>query len=125
MNDIHECIDKIAEEIKSRPCYVALKKHEEILENDEEVIRLSTAFSKAQFDYSDGLKHYQEGSEELKKLFERVRETKTLLDSHPLVIEYYKIFSEVNEPLNYIQFKLISLFSHKGLNCEERWKWER
>ena len=56
----------------------------------------------------------------LKKLFEKVKETKTILDSHPLVIEYYRIFSEVNEPLNYIQFKLISLFNHKGLTCEEK-----
>lgn len=120
MNNIHDCITEIAKEIKSRPCYYELKKQEELLENDEEVIRLSNDFSKAQIDYSDGLKHYEDGSIELKKLFEKVKETKTKLDSHPLVIEYYRIFSEVNEPLNYIQFKLISLFNHKGLTCEEK-----
>lgn len=119
MNKILNSIERICNEIKSRDCYEKLKKIEERIEKDDEVIFLASSFNKAQLNYSDGLKHYEDGSIELQELFDEVKKTKMELDSNPLVEEYYRIFSEVNEPLNYIQFKLISLFGKKSNHsCE-------
>ena len=118
MTDIHKSIDNIAETIKSRPCVLELKRCEEMMELDEEVIRLANVFSRAQIEYSDGLKHYEEGSKELDDLYRKLKDAKFALDCHPLVMKYYDLFSEVNEPLNYIQFKLISLFTNTRSNCK-------
>lgn len=118
MLDIHEEIDYIVNVIKSRPCYGKLKKQEEIMEQNEEVIHLASIFSKAQMDYSDGMKHYEEGSKELDALYKNLVMAKYNLDSHPIVMEYYDLFSEVNDPLNYIQFKLLSLFKNHNGKCE-------
>lgn len=111
--DIHERIDEIAEDIKLRPCVEELKKQETLMENDLEVIRLSEEFSIAQLNYSDGLKHYSDDSNELKTLYKKMLEAKNKLDSNPIVVRYYELLSEVNEPLNYLQFNMLSLFKNK------------
>jgi len=119
MEDIHTRIDQFVDLVKGRDCYKQLLKQTTLMESNEEVLRLSNIFSLAQMNYSDGLKHYQEGSEELNDLYLKMREAKMDLDDHPIVKDYYKILSEVNEPLNYVQFKMLSLFKNKhGHNCK-------
>jgi len=118
MNDIHTQIDELNEAIKSRPCYDEINKQIEMMETNEEVINLASIFSKAQIEYSDGLKHYDDDSKELKSLYDNLLISKNNLDSHPLVVRYYELLAEVNEPLNYLQFNLLSLFKiKKKHNC--------
>ena len=118
MQDIHSKIDDFVSLIKSRPCYEELLKQNEIMETSEEVIKLSNAFLDAQLLYSDGLKYYAEDSLELKKIYLKMRDAKMALDSNPIVKRYYELLSEYNEPLNYVQFKMLSLFKLKqNHNC--------
>lgn len=116
MESIHTLIDELALLIKDRPCYLEIEKQISLMENDNDVILLANAFSKAQMEYSDGLKHYDDDSEELKILYNNLLICKNNLDSHPIVLRYYELLSEVNEPLNYLQFNLLSLFKIRNKN---------
>ena len=118
MKDILETIDEFSKLIKSQPCYLELKKQEALMMQDEETIRLSNIFSKAQLDYSDGLKHYDEDSKEIKDLYNKMLQAKYDLDSSPIVSRYYDLLQEVNEPLNYLQFTLISRLQSGRHNCK-------
>lgn len=120
MKDIHEEINDITDYLKSQKSYSRLKDIEEKMENDPHVIALSLAFQKTQRDYSDGLKHYEEDSIELNELQRKMFEAKYELDSLDLVKEYYNCLKEVNEPLRYLEYNLLSKFKFKETGCEKK-----
>ena len=117
MKDIYQKISELEEELKSRECVRKIKEVEEKMENDPEVIALALAFEKAQREYSSSLNHYDENSNEVLSYQKILFEKKMALDTHPIVEEYYSLLREVNEPLRYIEMKLLSLFKIKGTGC--------
>lgn len=117
MKDIYQKIDDISELLKDRECVTKIKEIEHEMENDPEVIKLVIAFENAQREYSSSLNHYDENSIEVKMYQKHLYEKKLELDSHPLVKEYYSILREVNEPLRYLEMKLLSLFKLNKGSC--------
>lgn len=117
MDDIYKKIDEIRESLINRDCVTKIKNIEKIMEEDEEVIKLVIAFENAQREYSSCLNHYDENSLEAKKYQRILFERKYELDSHPIVKEYYELLKEVNEPLRYIEMKLLSLFKFNNGGC--------
>lgn len=117
MNDIYQKIDEIGLLLKNRESVVEIKKIEHQMETNEEVIKLVIDFEKAQNEYSFALKHYDEESIEVKKTQKNLYEKKKILDSHPLVNKYYQLLKEVNEPLRYLEMKLLSLFKINKGGC--------
>ena len=117
MKDIYQKIDEISEILKKRECVTNIKEIESKLEKDEEVIKLVIAFENAQREYSSSLNHYDENSKEVREYQRYLYEKKLELDSHPLVKEYYSLLKEVNEPLRYLEMKLLSLFKINKGSC--------
>ena len=119
MKDIYTTIDEISELLNSRTCLIEIKEIEKEMESNQEVIDLVMKFESVQREYSSGLNHYDENSKELLEIQKRLYEAKLNLDSHPLVEKYYSLLSEVNEPLRYLEMKLLSLFKiNKGDSCK-------
>lgn len=118
MNDIYTKIDKISNVLNSRECLKQIKEIEKKMENDQEVILLVMEFEKAQREYSSSLNHYDEDSKEVLFYQKKLYDKKLKLDSHPLVEEYYSLLKEVNEPLRYLEMKLLSLFTFKNGSCK-------
>lgn len=117
MSDIHFKIGEISELIKSRECVSKIKEIEKKMENSPEVIRLVLDFEKAQREYSSSLNHYEEDSLEVLNYQKILYQKKLKLDTHPLVEEYYSLLKEVNEPLRYLEMKLLSLFKNNKGGC--------
>ena len=113
MGDIYQRIEDISKELKSRDCVNKIKEVEKEMENDLEVISLVMDFENAQREYSSSLNHYDENSKEVLQCQKKLFEMKLKLDTHPLVEKYYSLLKEVNEPLRYIEMKLLSLFKIK------------
>ena len=95
---------------------IKLKKDEEEMENNEEVMRLSYIFSCAQNEYNDILKHFKVDSEEAKKYQKKLYEAKTNLDSHPLVRKYLQSYQEVRLIYNKIQKEIFKPFNNHECN---------
>ncbi|MCH5172426.1 MAG: YlbF family regulator [Erysipelotrichales bacterium] len=97
---------------------IRLKKDEKEMENSEEVMRLSYAFSCAQNEYNDILKHFKTDSDEAKKYQRKLYEAKKNLDSHPLVKKYLQSYQEVRLVYNKIQDEIFKPFiAHE---CKEK-----
>ena len=118
MKDIYQKIDEISELIKSRECVNKIKEVEKKMEEDPSVISLVLEFEKAQRDYSSSLNHYEENSKEVLEYQRILYKKKLNLDTHPLVEEYYSLLKEVNEPLRYLEMKLLSLFKNNMGSCK-------
>lgn len=118
MKDIYSKIDELGELLISRECVTKIKEVEKRMENDPEVISLYLEFDKVQREYSSSLNHYEEDSKEVISLQKLLYEKKLKLDSHPLVEEYYSLLKEVNEPLRYLEMKLLSRFKINKGSCK-------
>ncbi|MGN1295275.1 MAG: YlbF family regulator [Bacilli bacterium] len=108
MKDIHEQIEEIASLLKNDPARENLKKLNDLIENDDEVIKLSEELKRLEREYSSLLNHEEETSTEAKKKQKELFEAKKRLDSHPLVQQYYQCLQEVNEPLHYLEYQLLN-----------------
>lgn len=109
----------LKEAIDNDPRIILLKEKEAIMENNDEVMLLSYYYSRAQDDYSDALKYYVEGSEELKEYQRKLFKAKEKLDSHPLVQDYLKAYQEVRLMYENIESTLITPFKSK-ITCKEK-----
>lgn len=119
MKDIHEEMDEVINLLNKQEEVKKLKEIENKMKEDLEVLKLSNDFSLAQSEYNSSLNHYSFESEEAKAYQKKLYETKNKLDNHPLVNEYYKYLSLVNEPLHYLEFNLFNKFSSKNHNCKK------
>lgn len=117
--DINKEINELSEKLKNSEEYIKLKEIESKMESDLEVLKLVNDFSLAQSEYNSILNHYDFESEEAKKYQKQLYECKMILDSHPLVKEYYKYLALVNEPLRYLEFNLLNLFKSNHKNCKK------
>ena len=106
----------LKEVMESDERVIKLKQDEFRMENNEEVMRLSYAFSCAQDEYNDILKHFKAESEEAKKYQRKLFETKTKLDSHPLVKNYLQSYQAVRLMYNQIQREIFKPFGNHECN---------
>lgn len=106
----------LKEVLESDERIIKLKQDETEMENSEEVMRLSYAFSCAQDEYNDILKHFKPESEEAKKYQRKLYEAKFNLDSHPLVKQYLQSYQEVRLIYNEIQNKIFKPFNTHECN---------
>lgn len=109
---------KFKETIENDERVTALKKAEKEMENSEEVMRLAYAFSCAQDDYNDTLRHFSMDSKEARDKQHKLYETKLALDSHPLVKEYNKKYKKVRLMYEKIQKEIFTPFNSH--NCNEK-----
>ena len=86
--------------------------------SDLECRKLIDIFQQAQDDYNFYLKSFGEKHEYSKTAQKRLYEAKLKMDEHLLIKEYNSLLKTINEPLRYIEYNLISLFSRKsGHTC--------
>ena len=119
MKDIHEEMDELINLLNNQEAVKKLKEIEKKMNEDLEILKLSNDFSLAQSEYNSSLNHYSFDSEEARKYQKKLYESKNRLDSHPLVKEYYKYLSMVNEPLHYLEFNLFSKFTSNDHKCKK------
>ena len=105
-----EKIYSLKDAIENDERILDLQNKEKIMEENEEVMVLSYRYSCAQNDYNDALKHYGEGSEELKVYQKKLFIATENLDSHPLVKDYLKAYQEVRLMYEEIEKNLIKPF---------------
>ena len=75
----------------------------ELLEKDEEVMKLAYLKDMKLLKYEDSLKHFKEDSEEVKQAQKELHKAKLDLDSNVLVKKYnaqYKIVKEMYDKIN-------------------------
>lgn len=111
MKDIYLEIEKLSDELNNRDELKLIRKVEEELKSNDEVLKLVNEFNIAQSEYNSALNHFEfdslEAKEYQKKLFDKNNE----LNSHPLVKEYLELLNKINEPLLYLELKLSSIFN--------------
>ena len=97
---------KLAYELKelmhNDPRFITLNEKEKAMENNEEVMALSYNKDLKETYLSDALKHYPQGSEEIKHAHVELYRASERLDAHPVVKEYLKAYREVETLLNEI-----------------------
>ncbi len=93
---------------------------EKSMENDEEVMRLSYAFSVAQDEYNDILRHFSKDSEEAKKYQHKLFLAKQQLDLHPLVQAYLKCYQEVRKMYDEVDDAIFRKFHNWSCINEKR-----
>lgn len=97
-----------------------LNEAEKEMENSEGVMRLSYAYSVAQDEYNDALRHFKIESNEARELQKKLYEAKKSLDEHPLVQNYLKRYQDVRLMYNKIQNELFKPFNRHVCNEEKR-----
>lgn len=118
MDDIYSKLDELSKLLNSRECVSKIRDVEKKMENDSTVIALVLEFEKAEREYSSALNHYDESSKEVMEYQKILYQKKLILDTHPLVEEYYSLLKEVNEPLRYLEMKLLSQFKFNKGSCK-------
>ena len=99
---------ELKEEMDKDPRFIHLLELEKKINDDEEVISLSMKKETVNNKYIDLLKYYKEDDEVVVNARKELFSAKKELDSHPLVKEYLKAYSEVEQllyELNNILFK--------------------
>ena len=98
----------LREEMDKDPRFINLLRLEQEINNNEEVMKLAYKKDMANTKYNDLLKYYKEEDELVVNARKELFKAKKELDSHPLVKEYLKAYSEVEQLLyqvNNILFK--------------------
>lgn len=102
--------EKIIDAIKNMSERTLLKEIENKIFTDEECLSLISSFNQAQDEYNFTLKLFKEDHELTLQKQKALYEAKLKMDTHPLINEYNTLLKTCNEPLRYIEYKLISLF---------------
>ena len=102
--------EKIINAIKNMSERTLLKEIENKIFSNEECLLLISSFNQAQDEYNFTMKLFKEDHELTLEKQKLLYEAKLKMDTHPLISEYNKLLKICNEPLRYIEYKLISLF---------------
>ncbi len=113
-NIILEKVYNLKEVLDRDPRVLDLLMKEKNMEENEEVMVLSYHYSRAQDEYNDALKHFQEDSDEMRVYQKRLYETKQCLESHYLVREYLNSYKEVRLIYKKIEDLIIAPFFDKS-----------
>lgn len=108
-------VKELQEAMNNDPRFILLNKLENEINNNEEVMALSYRKDAANNHYNDLLKIYKEDDEMVLEARRKLFEAKKELDSHPLVREYLKAYSEVEQLLYQVNQILFNDF--KGKSC--------
>ena len=93
-----------------------IKQIEEEIFSNEECILLISNFQKAQEDYNFTLKMYKENSIQAQQKQKELYQAKLKMDQNKLINRYNLLLKEINEPLRYLDYKLISLFQKRSFH---------
>ena len=108
-------VKELQEAMNNDHRFILLSKLENEINNNEEVMALSYRKDTANSHYNDLLKIYKEDDEIVLEARRKLFEAKKELDSHPLVREYLKAYSEVEQLLYQVNQILFNDF--KGKSC--------
>lgn len=97
--------------------FIRLNNAEKAMENNEEVMALSYNKDLKETYLSDALKHFPQGSPEVKHAHLELFRASERLDAHPLVKEYLKAYKEVEAILNEVNNILFGDLKKKNENC--------
>ena len=108
---------QLKELINDDPRFIRLSLAEKEMEKDEEVMALSYNKDLKETYLSDTLKHFPQGSSEVKHAHLELFRASEKLDNHPLVKQYYKAYKEVENVLKQINDILFADLKKKNENC--------
>ena len=104
-------LESLKEALDSDERVILLNEIENRMNSDEEVMKLAYQKDTALVNFEDALKHFPEGSNEVKEAQRKLYESKLKLDSHPLVDEYRKAYLKVKELYDQINKELFMDFN--------------
>lgn len=117
-NKLKDLEEELISSLNSLPERNRLKELEQRILDNVECRNLIDVFQQAQDDYNFYLKSFGESHHFTKTAQKRLYEAKLKMDEHLLIKEYNDTLRAINEPLRYIEYNLISLFSRKkGHSC--------
>ena len=113
--ELYQELYGLKKKLEKNEYFLELKRLDEELNNNEEVMKLAYKKEMAILDYEDALNHFGKNSEEARKNQQILAKCKFELDSHPLVKEYYQALKKVREIDSKINLELFEDFNHFGV----------
>lgn len=110
--ELYQELYELKKKLEKNEYFLELKRLDEELNNNEEVMKLAYKKEMAILDYEDALNHFGKNSEEARKNQQILAKCKLELDSHPLVKEYYQSLKKVREIDSKINLELFEDFNH-------------
>lgn len=116
MIKLDELENNLLDKLSDMPERKEIKIIEKEIFSNEECILLISNFQKAQEDYNFILKIYKNDSIQVQQAQKKLYQAKLKMDENKLINHYNLLLKKINEPLRYLDFKLISLFQKRGIN---------
>lgn len=113
--ELKELEEQMINKIKNMAEREQLKEIEQQIFNNEECLSLISQFQNAQNEYNFALKIFKDNHQTTIQRQKELHQAKLKMDSNQLINQYNNLLIKCNEPLRYIEYKLISLFQ-KGNN---------
>lgn len=110
--ELYQELYELKKKLEKSEYFLELKRLDEELNNNEEVMKLAYKKEMAILDYEDALNHFGKNSEEARKNQQILAKCKLQLDFHPLVKEYYQALKKVREIDSKINLELFEDFNH-------------
>ena len=114
MNKLDEYENILIDKIKNMPERKKIKEIENKIFQNEDSLSLIKSFQNAQEDYSFCLRVMKNDQKLIKKKQDLLYKAKLDMDNNELIKQYNDLLKTINEPLYYLEFKLISLFQKRG-----------
>lgn len=106
-----EKVLKLKNEIENSPEVKELNRLNELLENDEEVMKLCYRKDVCISNYEDALKHFGENSNEAKEAQKALHQAKLALDKNEVVMKYNEQFKIVRKMYDKINEEIFNPFN--------------
>lgn len=113
---IYSLAKKLNKAITNNADYIKLNELDKMLNENEEVMRLSYLKDVACVKYSDLLKIYDDNNPKVKEALKELNIAKKNLDLHPLVKEYLLYYSKVKQ--TYFEMNKILFEDYKSSRCD-------
>lgn len=102
------------QEIKGQPERNLLLEAEKEIFNDKEAMELIALFNEAQEEYNFVLRIFPNDEDKKNEKQKKLYLAKKNMDENEKVKRYNELLIKCNEPLRYLEYKLIRLFQRKG-----------
>lgn len=114
MNKLIDYENTLVDKIKKMPERKKIKEIEDQIFQNEKSLSLIKNFQNAQEDYSFCLRVLKNDQKLIKEKQDLLYKAKLEMDNDKLIKQYNDLLKTINEPLYYLEFKLISLFQKRG-----------
>ena len=112
--ELEELEELMINEIKNQSSRKELLNAEQEMLQNQEAMDLIMAFNKAQEEYNFIIRIFPNDESKKKEAHRVLYNAKKKMDEHQKVKKYNELLIQCNEPLRYLEYKLINVFQRKG-----------